>query len=209
MDGFLRMLEKSVTGLMLALALPIGMLNTVGGIASGIWLAILGKWALIGLGLILGLISSFGLGILMTFRLAFLARATAMLERGDLTRAYISTILSWAYSVTVLAAWCISVFALYTRHADKNSLIPVLIWSYSVAATPVSALAYHDLRCGVENTEILAFFTFIACIIASLAIFSGGFSLHKVFSIFASVMFIALITLFSNFYLARKSQENY
>ena len=41
MDGFLRMLEKSVTGLMLALALPIGMLNTVGGIVSGIWLAVL------------------------------------------------------------------------------------------------------------------------------------------------------------------------
>ena len=142
----------------------------------------------------------------MTLGLVFSAPAIAMHERGNVTSAYILTFLSLAYSVTVLTAWCVFVFALYAAHADKNSLIPVLIWSYSVATTPVVVLAHYDLRRGVQNSGTLAFFTFFSCIIVSLEIFTEGFSLPTVSSIFGSVMFIALLILLSDFYLARKSR---
>ena len=44
---------KALMGLIAALSAPIMILNVLGGIVSGIWLAILGQWGTVGLGIVL------------------------------------------------------------------------------------------------------------------------------------------------------------
>jgi len=53
------------------LSLPIMILNMVGGIIGGIWLAILGEWGLIGIGILLMFTSHWILAILMMPSLLF------------------------------------------------------------------------------------------------------------------------------------------
>jgi hypothetical protein len=64
-------------------SIPVMLLNFWGGIVGGIWLAILGKWDLIGLGIVSMLISSFGLGLALTPGFLFLAPAGLALDRGN------------------------------------------------------------------------------------------------------------------------------
>lgn len=42
-----------------AVAIPLGLLNMLGGIVAGIWLAILGRWGIIGYGIAALLVSTF------------------------------------------------------------------------------------------------------------------------------------------------------
>ena len=47
------------------LAVPLGLINMLGGIVSGIWLAILGEWGIIGYGIAALFVSGIGLGLAM------------------------------------------------------------------------------------------------------------------------------------------------
>ena len=49
---------KRLTGLIAALTIPLMILNMLGGIVSGIWLAILGDWGTFGLGILLFFVST-------------------------------------------------------------------------------------------------------------------------------------------------------
>lgn len=208
MDRFLMVLEEALTRLMVVSAVPLGILNMFGGIVSSIWLAILGKWVLIGFGILL-MISGGGLGLAIAPGLIFSVPAVAMLEKGNKIGGYFFGLLSTVYTVGVLTAWCILVLIFYTIHANATLLIPVLIWSYSVATGPISWLAQKDLRSGNENAGIITLFIYVAYILASLAILLVGFSLPNVLVIFGVVMSIGFIVLFSVAYLAKNSQAYY
>ncbi|CDQ11252.1 membrane protein of unknown function [Acidithiobacillus ferrivorans] len=132
-----------------------------------------------------------------------------MLEKGNKIGGYFFGLLSTVYTVGVLTAWCILVLIFYTIHANATLLIPVLIWSYSVATGPISWLAQKDLRSGNENAGIITLFIYVAYILASLAILLVGFSVPNVLVIFGVVMTIGFIVLFSVAYLAKNSQAYY
>jgi hypothetical protein len=48
------------------ISIPVMLLNLGGGIVGGIWLVVLGKWGLLGIGLASVFISSIGLGLALT-----------------------------------------------------------------------------------------------------------------------------------------------
>ena len=70
---------ESFARLLSVLAVPLSILNIFGGIVSGIWLAILGEWGLIGYGILALLVSGMGLGIAMAPGLIFAGPAAACL----------------------------------------------------------------------------------------------------------------------------------
>ena len=115
------------------LAIPLGILNMFGGIISGVWLAILGEWGLIGYGILALLLSGMGLGLAMAPGFILAAPAVAMIAKGNRVGGYLFGLLSTIYTVGILTAWCILVLVYYTKHADSNSIIPLLVWSYGVA----------------------------------------------------------------------------
>ena len=195
--------------LLSVLVVPLGILNMFGGIISGIWLAILGEWGLIGYGILALFVSGMGLGLAMAPGLIFAAPAAAMLEKGNKVGWYFFGLLSTIYTVGILTAWCILVLVYYTKYADSNSIIPVLIWSYGIATGPIVWLAQKDLQSGNEYAMITTFFIEVAYILTILAILLVGVSLLNVLVLFGVVMSIGLIVQFSVAYLAEKSRAYY
>jgi hypothetical protein len=197
---------KAFARLLSVLAIPLGMLNMLGGIISGIWLAILGEWGLIGYGLLVLVFSGMALGLVMAPGLIFAVPAAAMLEKGNKVGGYFFGLLSTIYIVGILTTWCILVLLYYTKHADADSIIPVLIWSYGIATGPITWLAQKDLQSGNEYAMVTTFFIEVAYILTMLAIIFVGVSLINVIVLFGVVMTIGLIVQFSAAYLAEKSQ---
>lgn len=180
-----------------------------GGVVSGIWLAILGEWGLIGYGILALLVSGIGLGLAMAPGLIFVVPAAVMLEKGNKIGGYFFGLLSTIYTFGILTAWCILVLVYYTKHADVDSIIPVLIWSYGIATGPIAWLAQKGLQSGNEYAMITTFFIAVAYILTILAILLAGVSLLNILILFGVVMSIGLIVQFSVAYLAGKSQAYY
>ena len=86
------------------IAIPLGIINMFGGIISGIWLAILGDWELIGYGILALIVSGMGIGLAMIPGMIFAAPATVMLEKGSKLGGYFFGFLSSLYTVGILVA---------------------------------------------------------------------------------------------------------
>lgn len=200
---------KAFAKLLSVLAFPLFILNIFGDIVSGIWLAILGEWGLIGYGILALLISGMGIGLAMAPGLLFAVPAAAMLEKGNKIGGYFFGLLSTIYTVGILTAWCILVLVYYTKQANADSIIPVLIWSYGIATGPIVWLAQKDLQSGNEYAMITTFFIEVAYILTILAILFVGVSLLNVVVLFGVVMSIGLVVQFSVAYFSEKSQAYY
>ena len=73
---------KMMMAVITALGIPLLILNWVGGIASGIWLAVLGEWSVLGMGLVLFFLSTAVLGFVLMPSMLLAARAAYCAERG-------------------------------------------------------------------------------------------------------------------------------
>jgi hypothetical protein len=73
---------KALVGLISALSIPLMLLNMLGGIVSGIWLAILGEWGAVGAGVLGLFVSTSLLGFALMPGLLFAVPAAYCLEKG-------------------------------------------------------------------------------------------------------------------------------
>lgn len=201
MDTFARTLTM--------IAIPLGIINMLGGIVSGIWLAFLGEWGLIGFGILMLIISGMGLGLAMMPNLIFALPAAAMLEKGNKFGGYFFAFLSSLYTICVLVAWCVLVLIYCTKQASQDSIIPVLIWSYGISTGPIAWLAQKDLQGGNENAMVTTFFIEVAYLLTILGILLFGMSLLDVLVMFGVIMTIGLAIQFSMEFVTKKSQGMY
>ena len=201
MEAFARLLS--------VLAVPLTIVNMFGGIVSGIWLAILGEWGLIGYGLLALMVSGMAIGLAMAPGLLFAAPAAAMLEKGHKIGGFFFGFLSTLYTVGILTAWCILVLVYYTKQANADSIIPILIWSYGIATGPIVWLAQKDLQSGNEYAMITTFFIEIAYILTILGILFVGVSLLDVIVLFGVIMLVGMVVQFSMAYLVEQSSPYY
>lgn len=201
MEAFARLLS--------VLAVPLAIINMFGGIVSGIWLAILGEWGLIGYGLLALMVSGMAIGLAMAPGLLFAAPAAVMLEKGHKVGGFFFGFLSTLYTVGILTAWCILVLVYYTKQANADSIIPVVIWSYGIAIGPIVWLAQKDLQSGNEYAMVTTFFIEIAYILTILGILFVGVSLLDVIILFGIIMLIGMVVQFSMAYLVEQSNPYY
>jgi hypothetical protein len=197
---------EAIARLITVLLIPIGFINVLGGIVSGIWLAILGHWGAIGYGLLFLAFSSFGLGLAMMPGLIFAAPAAMMVEKGSKIGGYFFGLLSTLYTYGVLTAWCLAILAYYLKDADQDSIIPLLIWSYGVATGPIGWMAQKERN---EYSMISTFFVQLAYLIGIVAILFVGVSMSDLISIFGVVMLAGLIVQFSLAYMTEKASGYY
>jgi len=200
---------EAIARLLTIVATPLSIFNMLGGIVSVIWLAILGEWWLIGYGILAIMFSGMLLGFAMLPGMLLAAPAVAMMEKNIKIGGYFFGLLSTIYTLGVLSAWCILVLLYYIDTATSDSIIPVLIWSYSVALAPIMWLAQKDLQSGNENAMISTFFIEIAYIFSILGILFIGVSLIDVIVIFAVIISIGMIMQFYMAFLIEKEQRYY
>lgn len=176
------------------LAVPLGLLNMLGGIIAGIWLAVLGKWGIIGYGVAALFVSGFALGIAMMPGLLFAAPAALLHKKGNKLGFYFFGFLGALYTVAIITAWCIAVLYFFVRQANSDSIIPILLWSYGVATGPMGWLTQKEVQGGGGvSATIATFFAQVAYVIVILAVLFFSVSLVDVIILFGAIMVVGLV----------------
>lgn len=177
------------------LTIPLTILNILGPIVSGVWLAILGEWRAIGHGITGLLISPLVAGLALAPSLC-LDYITAMFsEKNVKAGEYVFAFLSGLYTVAIITVWCIVVLRFFANRADAHSVIPMLIWSYGTA-TGVWHWAAQKSGEGFVSTSLATFFPQLGYItMINMALF--GFTVAEVTNAFVVVMVAGWLLQFS------------
>ena len=172
------------------LALPLVLINTVGAIVAGIWLAILGEWGSIGWGIVMLMLGGFGLGLAMLPGLLLGGPAMAFHSKGIKVGFYFFGFLSSLFTIAVLSVWCIAVLYFFAKRADDSSIYPLLLWSYGVATGPIAWLAQKEAN---EFAMMSTFFAQVGYLVVILVVWLTRVTIIDVFILFGTIMFIGLI----------------
>jgi len=184
-------LQYSFIAILTALTVPIMILNILGGVVSGIWLAILGEWGEIIRGIIFIVVSGFAISFALMPSLLFAGPAVMAIEKGKKTLGVFFGFLSVLYTVILITVWCVWIMWLFVSSATADSFIPLLIWSYGVALAPWMWLAQKDQQGGGGNEYSIftTFFAQISYIIAMLMFFFGA-TFRTIATVFGTTMII-------------------
>ena len=120
------------------------LLNVLGPIVAGIWLAVLGEWRAIGYGILGLFVSHFALAFAMAPSLLFALPAVRLAERGRWFWMYLFGTLGSTYMIAAIAAWSALVLWFFTKSAEPGRLVPLLIWSYGAATGPLAWMASKE-----------------------------------------------------------------
>jgi hypothetical protein len=174
--------------------LPIKILNLLGGLVGGIWLAIVGEWAAIGIGIAALFVAAFALGFALMPALVFAVPAVKMEESGNKLGSYFFVVLGSCYTIAVFSFWCIGVLFYFLDQATMNTVIPLLLWAYSVATSPISYMAQKEMvEVGNEQSVIFAIFSQIAMIAVIIGLFVAPIDFVNSISVFIAIMFAGLL----------------
>jgi hypothetical protein len=195
------MLNKIVT----IFSVPIMFLNMGSGIAGGIWLAILGEWQLLGIGIFLLFISHWILSLLMIPSLPISGLAVHLYEKKNPLR-HIMGYISQLYTNFLIVLTCVFAFILCSRFYSGPigfGLIPYLLWSWGMALGPWQFFASKEPDNEFSMITLFSASVFYLLFLISLFI-SPALALIIVVA-FGVVQLIALPIF--NMYLLRQMQE--
>jgi hypothetical protein len=181
--------------LMTAVSVPLMILNVFGGIVAGIWLAILGKWGVIGWGIAAMIFGPWIVSLGMLPGLLF-AGPAVLLEKRLKASLYFFAFLGSIYTAAVLVVWCMGVLWFFVTKAEAHSigsLVPVLLWAYGIATGTLSYLAQKDAQGGSGAGALVAtFFAQLGFVIVVIAGPLLRLSLLEASIVFAAVMAIGI-----------------
>lgn len=170
---------------------PIMLLNTFGGIFSGIWLAVLGEWWAVGAGIFAIFVTHFILGFAFLPAMLLMLPAAGFLEKNRLAMAMPFLALSQLYHVAIIVFWCVMVLLFFLERATASSFIPLLIWSYGVALGPLMFLASKESEGGAgEGALFMTFFTQVAFIVTMISLFLFPMSVLGVILLMSGILLI-------------------
>ena len=177
------------------LAIPLMLMNFLGGILSGIWLAFIGEFSIIGIGLLVGLFGRFPIYIALMPGFLFPLLIAKLIKRDHHIRlGIILSIPATLFTVMVMVGWCYLVFSLAFTLAAERHPIPILLWSYSVATSPWSYMAFEDQRLGKgEASAMYSYFVSLAYLLMVLMRLIGGADFSTCFTALIAVMCVAII----------------
>jgi hypothetical protein len=117
------------------LSLPIMILNMAGGIVGGIWLAILGEWKLIGIGIFILITFHWILGILLMVNLQIAGIAVYFFKRKRII-GHVFGFISQFYINLLIVGTCVLAFYICSSFYKGDIGIgytPYLLWSWGMA----------------------------------------------------------------------------
>jgi len=104
---------KALAGLFSLLVIPFMLLNGLGGIVAGIWLAILGEWKTIFLGIALTLASKYIVSVLMIPSMAIAAPGVSAMDRGHKALGWLLLIAQVPWLYVIIIAWELIMFSTF------------------------------------------------------------------------------------------------
>ena len=189
------------------LSVPIMFLNFAGGIVGGVWLAFLGEWKLIGIGILLLFTSHWILSILMMPVIPIAGIAAHFFEKKN-PLGHIFGYLSQLYTNILIVGTCVLAFFIcsnFYRGSIGFGVVPYLLWSWGMALGPWQFFASKE-----PDNEFSAITLFSASVFYLLFLVSIFISPLLGLIIVAAFGVVQLIVLpIFNMYLARKMEEVY
>jgi hypothetical protein len=137
-----------------------------GAITAAIWLAVLGEWGTLGIGICAIAIAPFLLRILNVPGLAFGAPGAVLLRRSRPNLAFPLVLLAQLYTHLVVGVWAFAVFFTVAPMIDDTNFWPMLLWSNAIAIGPGSYMAPQEGQAGGGSGEL------ITIVFAQLAYFA-------------------------------------
>lgn len=141
---------------MLLVAVPLLILNMLGGLIGGIGLAVQGHWSLLIGGIAWCVIGVFILSIALLPGMIFAPLAMWASNRGNTVVAVVACVPSLAWTYIVVTVTSIAVFFNIVARPDSGFFH--LLWAYSVTTAPWSFLASKDKQSGNDASTLLMFF---------------------------------------------------
>ena len=116
------------------------------GIGAGIWLAILGEWEplVIGIGLFIILSSTFSSFLFLPSLL--IAPGMTLYEKSGILKIlglfFMLAGMAWVF--VVIICWGLFLFSYFISQANHDSLLPLTIWAASIAVVPWGIMAGRE-----------------------------------------------------------------
>ncbi len=130
--------------------IPIMVLNMFSAIVGGIWIAFMGEWKLIGIGIFLMITSHWILTLLMLPGIGLTALIGAFSNPKNIF-VYILGYFSNLYLNILISGWCVLSFIICTNFYGAGyqseisyELLPYLLWSWSMALSPWQYFANYE-----------------------------------------------------------------
>lgn len=177
-------------------SVPLGLLNVLVGMVTGIRLAMLGRWDLLGF----GMLAIFMAGLVaagFARRPGLLLDVPAIERRRSVHRVWISILsaLGSAYRVMVITGWCIGVLGFFAWRGSGNEAA-ALAWSYAIAAGPIVWMDQSEIQGGGgRHAAVITLFAQLAYVLVVLGMVFGELALGQAAGLFAGIMAIGFIVL--------------
>lgn len=139
----MKLLEWTLAPLAM-LALPLALLNLLGGIIGGIWLMVLGEWSAIFLGVAVLAFGAFAAALLLAPGMVVAGLGAASFERGNAVIGWCLMILAAPWTYLVVLAWQTAIFDWYVDHSTSDNAIPLWLWSFGAATGVWSFMASKE-----------------------------------------------------------------
>lgn len=147
-DIIMETLIASLGAIAVALSVPIMILNSVGAIVAGIWLIIIGKWALVVSAILSSIISTWILSLLMAVTLLFTKPLLWATERKKHVLVLILGGLSNLWTYALMLFYGIGSFIFVFSYYEGGMRLPYLLLAYAVATAPWTYMASGEVRAG-------------------------------------------------------------
>ena len=188
------------------LSVPVMLLNFGAGIVGGVWLAFLGEWKLIGIGVLLLFTSHWILSILMMPGIPIAGIAAHFYEKKN-PLGHFFGFLSQLYTNILIVATCVLAFIIcsnFYKGGIDFGYIPYLLWSWGMALGPWQFFASKE-----PDNEFSAITLFSASVFYLLFLLSIFISplLGLIIIIIFGVVQLIVLPIF-NMYIAH-NMENY
>lgn len=190
--------------------LPILILNLLGGIVGGVWLAAAGHWSLVLGGIAIGMVSPFILSVAVLPGMLFVVPGTAALEHNKFFLGTLLGILSFAWVVIFISCWCVGTFIVVLPHQIGGYELPYLLWGYSIATGPWTYMASRESQADASSTApITAFFTCLgaAAVIVGVVV-TGNTNPNLLIWCFSGPMVLCFLFTLSAFLMSVRHQKH-
>ncbi len=160
---------RSLSTLLAALSVPIGLLNMFGGIIAAIWLIYLGMWKPIGVSLGLLFVGTWILSFALMPSLIFALPAAKAAEKGHVGTAVFIGFFSMLYTAAVMVVWSFIIMKSYSHMGPESAQWPLLLLSYGAATGPWAYMASKEAQGadGSPHSALWVFFLSVGYIIAA------------------------------------------
>lgn len=139
---------KTFGALLAATMIPFMLLNAFGGVVAGIWLAILGEWSAILLGIAILFAGPFVVSLFLAPGMGLAGLGLVAIERGNKVFGWFLLLLASPWTSIVIVAWEIVIFKTFGALATAHNVIPMWLWSYGAATGVWSYMARAEQQTG-------------------------------------------------------------